>query len=41
MSKLSNFNEAHCAFMESALGKQKLAQWYTLLDAAIALEPLQ
>ncbi len=30
--------EAHYAFMEASLGKQKLAQLYTLLDEVIELE---
>ncbi len=30
--------EAHYAFMETSLGKQKLAQLYTLLDEVIELE---
>ncbi len=38
VEKLSHSIEAHYAFMEKSLGKQKLAQLYTLLDAVIELE---
>jgi homoprotocatechuate degradation regulator HpaR len=38
VAKLSEAIEAHYAFMESELGKQKLAQLYLLLDAVIQLE---
>jgi hypothetical protein len=38
VSQLSEAIEAHYAFMESELGKQKLAQLYQLLDAVIQLE---
>ena len=38
--KLSLTIEAHYQQMEAALGKQKLAQLYTLLDALIAMEQL-
>ena len=38
--QLSEAIEAHYAFMESELGKQKLAQLYQLLDAVIQLETL-
>jgi len=38
VAKLSEAIEAHYAFMESELGKQKLAQLYQLLDAVIQLE---
>ena len=40
VAKLSEAIEAHYAFMESELGKQKLAQLYQLLDAVIQLETL-
>lgn len=36
---LASTIEAHYAWMESQLGKDKLAQLYTLLDDVIALEP--
>ena len=36
--KLSTTIEAHYESMEAVLGKQKLAELYTLLDAVIALE---
>lgn len=36
--KLSHTIEAHYAWMEKSLGKQKLAQLYALLDAVIELE---
>ena len=38
VAKLSEAIEAHYAFMESELGKQKLAQLYQFLDAVIQLE---
>jgi homoprotocatechuate degradation regulator HpaR len=38
VTKLSEAIEAHYAWMESELGKQKLAQLYQLLDAVIQLE---
>ena len=38
VGKLSHSIEAHCAFMESSLGKSKLAQLYRLLDEVIELE---
>jgi hypothetical protein len=38
VAKLSEAIEAHYAFMESELGKQKLAQLYQLLEAVIQLE---
>ena len=38
VEKLSHVIEAHYAFMEAALGKQKLAQLYALLDKVIELE---
>ena len=38
IERLSRSIEAHYAFMEESLGKQKLAQLYTLLDAVIGLE---
>ena len=38
--KLSLTIEAHYQQMEAVLGKQKLAQLYTLLDALIAMEQL-
>lgn len=38
VEKLSRSVEAHYAWMEKSLGKQKLAQLYELLDAVIALE---
>ena len=38
--KLSVTIEAHYQQMETVLGKQKLAQLYTLLDALIAMEQL-
>ena len=37
VGKLSHSIEAHYAFMESSLGKSKLAQLYALLDEVIAL----
>jgi len=40
VAHLSEAIEAHYAFMESELGKQKLAQLYQLLDAVIQLETL-
>ena len=40
VAQLSEDIEAHYAFMESELGKQKLAQLYQLLDAVIQLETL-
>ena len=40
VAQLSEAIEAHYAFMESELGKQKLAQLYQLLDAVIELETL-
>ena len=40
VAKLSDAIEAHYAWMESELGKQKLAQLYQLLDAVIQLETL-
>jgi len=40
VAKLSEAIEAHYAWMESELGKQKLAQLYQLLDAVIQLETL-
>ena len=40
VAQLSEAIEAHYAFMESELGKQKLAQLYQLLDAVIQLETL-
>ena len=40
VDQLSEAIEAHYAFMESELGKQKLAQLYQLLDAVIQLETL-
>ena len=36
--KLSHSIEAHYAFMETSLGKDKLTQLYSLLDAVIELE---
>ncbi|MGH8821022.1 MAG: winged helix DNA-binding protein [Rhodoferax sp.] len=38
VSKLSQTVEAHYAWMEKSLGKQKLAQLYALLDTVIELE---
>ena len=38
VGKLSHPIEAHYAFMEGSLGKNKLAQLYALLDEVIALE---
>ena len=38
VQKLSHSIEAHYAFMESSLGKNKLAQLYALLDDVIELE---
>ena len=38
VAKLSETIEAHYEWMESELGKQKLAQLYQLLDAVIQLE---
>ena len=38
VDKLSYTIEAHYAWMEKSLGKQKLAQLYALLDAVIELE---
>jgi homoprotocatechuate degradation regulator HpaR len=38
VAKLSQAIEAHYVWMESELGKQKLAQLYQLLDAVIQLE---
>ena len=38
VEKLSHVIEAHYAFMEASLGKQKLAQLYALLDKVIELE---
>jgi homoprotocatechuate degradation regulator HpaR len=38
VAKLSQTIEAHYAWMEKSLGKQKLAQLYELLDAVIELE---
>jgi homoprotocatechuate degradation regulator HpaR len=38
VEKLSHSIEAHYAWMEKSLGKQKLAQLYALLDDVIALE---
>ena len=38
VAKLSEAIEAHYVWMESELGKQKLAQLYQLLDAVIQLE---
>ena len=38
MEKLSHTVEAHYQVMEQALGKQKLAQLYALLDELIDLE---
>ena len=38
VQKLSHSIEAHYHFMEKSLGKRKLAQLYTLLDAVIELE---
>lgn len=38
VAKLSEAIEAHYEWMESELGKQKLAQLYQLLDAVIQLE---
>jgi hypothetical protein len=40
VAKLSETIEAHYVWMESELGKQKLAQLYQLLDAVIQLETL-
>ncbi|HYF42817.1 MAG TPA: homoprotocatechuate degradation operon regulator HpaR [Ramlibacter sp.] len=41
VDKLSHAVEAHYQFMEKALGKQKLAQLYSLLDELIELEQPQ
>ncbi|MBK0391456.1 homoprotocatechuate degradation operon regulator HpaR [Ramlibacter algicola] len=41
VEKLSNTVEAHYQFMEQAMGKQKLAQLYALLDELIDLEQPQ
>ena len=41
VDKLSHAVEAHYQFMEQALGKQKLAQLYSLLDELIELEQPQ
>ena len=38
VQKLSHSIEAHYAFMETSLGKNKLKQLYSLLDAVIKLE---
>jgi homoprotocatechuate degradation regulator HpaR len=38
VGQLSHSIEAHYAWMETALGKDKLAQLYALLDEVIALE---
>lgn len=38
VKRLSSTVEAHYAWLESSMGKQKLAQLYTLLDELIALE---
>ena len=38
VEKLAHLIEAHYALMEQALGKQKLAQLYALLDAVIEAE---
>jgi homoprotocatechuate degradation regulator HpaR len=38
VEKLSHSIEAHYAFMEKSLGKDKLTQLYALLDAVIELE---
>lgn len=38
VAKLSETIESHYVWMESELGKQKLAQLYQLLDAVIQLE---
>ena len=38
VQKLSHSIEAHYAFMETSLGKNKLKQLYSLLDAVIELE---
>jgi homoprotocatechuate degradation regulator HpaR len=38
VERLSHTVEAHYAWMEKSLGKQKLAQLYDLLDHVIALE---
>ncbi|MDR3453713.1 MAG: homoprotocatechuate degradation operon regulator HpaR [Rhodoferax sp.] len=38
VAKLSQTVEAHYAWMEQSLGKQKLAQLYKLLDSVIELE---
>jgi homoprotocatechuate degradation regulator HpaR len=38
VARLSQSIEAHYAWMEKSLGKQKLAQLYELLDAVIELE---
>jgi len=38
VTQLSTSIEAHYAWMEAAMGKQKLAQLYELLDELIALE---
>jgi len=38
VEKLSHTIEAHYAWMEKSLGKQKLSQLYELLDEVIELE---
>ena len=38
VAKLAHLIEAHYALMEQALGEQKLAQLYALLDAVIEVE---
>ena len=38
MEKLSQTVEAHYGWMETSLGKHKLAQLYELLDEVIELE---
>jgi DNA-binding MarR family transcriptional regulator len=38
VTNLAHTIEAHYAFMEKALGKQKLGQLYALLDGVIELE---
>ena len=38
VQKLSHSIEAHYAFMETSLGKDKLTQLYSLLDSVIELE---
>jgi homoprotocatechuate degradation regulator HpaR len=40
VAKLSHSIEAHYAFMEESLGKQKLTRLYALLDDVIQLEQL-